>query len=123
MRANRRVLALAAAVLAAAAALTSSSASPTRAAAGCGFRGTGTAVQTVKGDLFYTRYGLATDNLRRLPFEYDGAGEDLYLAQPHPIGKGVPRADGLLFVPDGDILVGGGGDAVYKVDPKRGSFA
>jgi hypothetical protein len=117
----RRAAALAGVALVAAAVLTTSSASTTSLAAACGFAGTGTAVATVRGDLYYTRYGVAGDNLRRLPFEYDG--EDFYLASPHPIGKGVPRADGLLFVPDGDILVGGAADAVYKVDPKSGAYS
>ena len=111
-----RVLPAIAVLLAAA---TTASGSGTKAYAGCTTPGTGVASSSTKGELFYTRYG-APDNLKRLPFSYDG--KNLFLAKPELIGKGVPRADGLLFVPDGDILVGGVADIVYKVDPKSGKY-
>lgn len=111
----RAVPALAALLVVAATA----SASGTGRYAGCNQPGGGVASTTTKGELFYTRYG-APENLKRLPFSYDG--KSLFLAKAELIGKGVPRADGLLFVPDGDILVGGVSDIAYKVDPKTGKY-
>ncbi|MFN2467879.1 MAG: hypothetical protein ABR521_07095 [Gaiellaceae bacterium] len=99
-------------------AASSASGSGSGTAAGCAAPGTGVASTPAKGELYYTRFS-GKPNLNRISFDYDGA--TLVLGRKEAIGSGVPAADGVIFAPDGDLLVGGG-SAVYKVDPKTGRY-
>ena len=76
-----------------------------------------TAAATVSDSLFYTRYcgGL---NVKKVPYSYDGTTFSLGT----PAGVATTNgADGIIFAPDGDLLVGGQGDRVHKVDPTTGT--
>lgn len=73
----------------------------------------------VWGEIYFSLYR-GTPNLHKVPFCYDGAGNLVY-GEIEPVGQ-VPFANGLAWAPDGDLLVGGLWDAVYKVDPATGAF-
>lgn len=76
----------------------------------------GTAIKD--GDLFYSRY-CTQPNVRKLVFNYDGLNS-FALSTPLTVAQ-TGYADGLIFAPDGDLLVGGGSN-VYKVNPNTGTF-
>jgi hypothetical protein len=72
----------------------------------------------VKGDLFFTTFN-GGNNVHKVAFNYDGTtftlGSVANLAA-------TPGADGIIFAPDGDLLVGGQGPRVHKVNPTSGTF-
>ena len=70
----------------------------------------------VQGVLYYTIYQSSADqpNVKQVEFNYDGA--TLTLGTLTGITH-TPGADGLIFAPDGDLLVGGQGCCAYKVSP------
>lgn len=70
-----------------------------------------------KGILYYTRYcggprGDGQPNVKKVAFDYDGT--TFTLGAPQPIAT-LSGADGILFTPDGDLLVGGQGTIVSKI--------
>lgn len=54
-------------------------------------------------------------NIKEVTLTYDAALGTTTLTTPAWIAH-TPGADGILFSPDGDLVIGGQGDAVYKVD-------
>ncbi len=68
-------------------------------------------ISVIEGVLYYTRYD-DHPNVKSAPYRYDGEtfeiGEALPVASTH-------GADGILFAPDGDLIVGGQGERVHKI--------
>ncbi|MCH8183658.1 MAG: hypothetical protein IID55_10785, partial [Proteobacteria bacterium] len=69
------------------------------------------AAHPVSWDVYYTRFA-GSDNLKRTEIRFDGERVTL---GPRRTVAAVEGADGLIFAPDGDLLVGGQGDRVHKV--------
>ena len=69
------------------------------------------AADAVAGELTYTRFRGAP-NLKKVNFRFDGA--TLRFESRTAIAT-LEGADGLIFAPDGDLIVGGQGDRVHKV--------
>jgi hypothetical protein len=72
----------------------------------------------ITGNLFYTRFAGGM-NINRVSADYDGV--TFTLGTPVNITT-TPGADGIIFAPDGDLLIGGQGNIVHKVDPATGTF-
>ncbi len=66
------------------------------------------------GDLFYTRFS-GGPNVNRVTYTYDSSAPSFVLSNNTPIDN-TNGADGIVFAPDGDLLVGGQGDRVHKVE-------
>jgi hypothetical protein len=73
----------------------------------------------VEGTLYYTTF-LGGQNVWKVTTTYDGVGT-FSLGAPVNIAS-TPGADGIVFAPDGHLLIGGQGNAVHKVNPADGSF-
>lgn len=73
---------------------------------------------STSGELFYTRY-CGGPNVRQVQFSFDGT-YGFTMQTPSTIAS-VSGADGVVFAPDGDLLVGGQGAVVHKVNPKTGA--
>ena len=73
---------------------------------------------SVNGDLFFTTFN-GGNNVHKVSYNFDGTTFSL-----GAVGNlaATPGADGIIFAPDGDLLVGGQGNAVHKVDPGTGTF-
>jgi hypothetical protein len=56
---------------------------------------------TTSGDLYYTRYQ-GQPNVKKIHFDYNGSR--LELTSPQAVRQGEP-VDGLVFAPDGDLLI------------------
>lgn len=69
------------------------------------------AADPVAGELYYTRFSGAP-NLKKVNFRFDG--ETLRFESRSALAT-LEGADGLIFAPDGDLIVGGQGDRVHKV--------
>ncbi len=86
-----------------------------------GFLGKGDQAGAVatSGTLYYTTFA-GGPNVNKVPFSYNGSSS-FTLGASSNIAS-TPGADGIIFAPDGDLLVGGQGNAVYKVNPTTGAF-
>jgi hypothetical protein len=71
------------------------------------------------GTLYYTTFA-GGPNVKSVPYSYDGSA--LTLGSTTIVAT-TPGADGLVFAPDGDLLVGGQADRVHKVNKTTGTFA
>ncbi len=69
--------------------------------------------QTFTKTLTYTRF-LGSPNVNQAELTYNAGLGTVTLSAPIPVTH-TPGADGVLFAPDGDLIVGGQADAVYKV--------
>jgi uncharacterized repeat protein (TIGR01451 family) len=69
------------------------------------------------GTLYFTTY-CGGENVHSVDFTYDGS--TFTMGSVETVAS-TPGADGIIFAPDGDLLVGGGGQA-HKVDPATGDF-
>ncbi len=78
----------------------------------------GLRADSTDGDLYFTRYSGAP-NVYTVKYDFDGAST-FTLGAPTPIATTV-GADGIIFAPDGDLLVGGQGNRVHKVAPDGSS--
>lgn len=78
-----------------------------------------TLASPTSGDLFFTTYSGST-NVNKTSYSYDGV-TTFTLGAVTNIAS-TPGADGIIFAPDGDLIVGGQGNAVHKVDPGTGFF-
>jgi hypothetical protein len=77
------------------------------------------AAGTAEGELYYTRYqGVSTERVRKVAYSYDGSA--LVLGSPQPIPGSLPGADGIVFAPDQDLLIGGQSQYLHKLDPMTG---
>jgi hypothetical protein len=61
--------------------------------------------QTFSRTLTYTRF-FGTPNIKQATLTYDAAAGTTSLTTPIAITH-TPGADGLLFAPDGDLIIGG----------------
>jgi hypothetical protein len=59
------------------------------------------------GDLFYTKFS-GTPNVWKVPFTFDDATDTAALGTPVPLAS-APGADGIIFAPSGNLLIGGQG--------------
>lgn len=71
------------------------------------------------GTMFFTTFA-GGQNVNKVSFSYNGTNS-FTLGTPSGVAS-TPGADGIIFAPDGDLLVGGQGNAVYKVNPTTGTF-
>jgi hypothetical protein len=69
--------------------------------------------------LHYTRYA-GTDRVKKIDYYYDGKGF-LKLSNKTMIAS-TPGSDGILHHPDGDLLIAGQGDRVFKVNKATGAY-
>jgi hypothetical protein len=78
--------------------------------------------QTLNKLITYTRYAGPPNNVKQALFTYNiGLGTTSF-ATPTTVTT-VPGADGVLFATDGDLIIGGQGNATHKVVVSNGSFA
>jgi hypothetical protein len=77
--------------------------------------------QVFTNTMTYTRFAGPPENVKRVDVTYDAGAATLSLGPRIPIAS-TPGADGILFAPDGFLIVGGQGNAVHRVDPSDGSF-
>lgn len=70
--------------------------------------------------LTYTRF-FDSPNVKQAMLTYDVGAGTTSIATPTVITH-TPGADGVLFAPDGDVIIGGQADAVYKVHMPGPSF-
>jgi len=82
----------------------------------CGGQGCGGRISSA--DLYFTRYA-ATPNLMKVRFDYSGG--KFTLDKPKSVAT-LNGVDGLVFAPDGDLLIGGQGGTVHKVRVADGKF-
>jgi hypothetical protein len=68
--------------------------------------------------LYWTEFN--AHNVNSSSFHYDGVSTVTYGATNHIVT--TPGADGIIFAPDGDLLIGGQGNAVYKVNIAAQTF-
>jgi hypothetical protein len=79
---------------------------------------------SLSGDLFYTRYATDASNpasVKKVGFNYDNSARTFTLGTPINIAN-TGFADGIVFAPDGDLIVGAG-SIVHKVNPNTGTFS
>jgi len=68
------------------------------------------------GDLYYTKY-TGGQNIWKVSFNYDDAGGTATLGTPVNLAS-APGADGIIFAPNGNLLVGGqGARRVFEYTP------
>ena len=60
-------------------------------------------------------------NVRSVALDWNDTTDTLTIGTPSDIAT-TPGADGILYAPDGDLLIGGQTTEVHKVDPSDGSF-
>ena len=82
--------------------------------AGCG--GPGCGGQISSGDLYFTIYS-GQPNVEKVHFSYSNGTFSLDKPKSVATLRGV---DGAVFAPDGDLLVGGQGDVVHKLNLSTG---
>lgn len=63
--------------------------------------------------IHYTRYE-GVPNVKKVAVRFDG--QNLTFGQPESLAS-VNGADGIVFTPDGDLIVGGQGDRVHRLHP------
>jgi len=72
----------------------------------------------VTGTLFYTTFA-GGQNIWKVTGTFDGTS---FTLGPSTNIASTPGADGIVFAPDGELLIGGQGNAVHKVNPTTGTF-
>jgi len=72
----------------------------------------------ILGEFYYTIFN-GQPNVKKRTFTYDG-GSSLIISAPTVIAT-TEGADGIVFATDGDLLVGGQGDRIHKVNPGTGT--
>jgi hypothetical protein len=74
------------------------------------------------GTLYYTNFQGGGDNVNKVAFSYNQGTQTLTLGPAVGIAA-TPGADGIIFAPDGNLLVGGQtSQKVYDVNPTTGTF-
>jgi hypothetical protein len=73
----------------------------------------------ISGTLYYTTFS-GTERVHSVDFSYNGSNS-FVLSNKKDIAA-TPGGDGLVFTTDGQLAVGGQGNAVYKVNPTNGNF-
>ena len=74
--------------------------------------------KAVSGELFYTVY--EPPSVKKVSFTYDSSG---FQIGRRILIASLPGADGIVFSPDGKLIVGGGATGlVFEVDPESGEF-
>ena len=69
---------------------------------------------TAGGNLYYTRFSSVPDRVKRIVYRYNGYGY-FRIVSMDTIAT-TNGADGIINHPDGDLLIGGQGSNVYKVN-------
>ncbi|MGE3174910.1 MAG: hypothetical protein AB7O97_19945 [Planctomycetota bacterium] len=78
------------------------------------------AAQTLVKTLTYTRWA-ESPNVKQCVLTYNAGAGTLAIVSTSTITHTL-GADGILFAPDGDLIVGGQGDRTHKVQVSTGSF-
>jgi hypothetical protein len=74
------------------------------------------------GTLYYTNFQGGGDNVNKVTYSYDQTTQSLTMGTATGIAQ-TPGADGIVFDPQGNLLIGGQGTGqVYQVNPSNGSF-
>lgn len=76
------------------------------------------ATSDTSGSLWYTTFS-GGQNIHKV--DYNWVGGSLSFANNINLGPGVNGADGLLFLPNGDLAVGGQGRTVHEINPLSGA--
>jgi outer membrane protein OmpA-like peptidoglycan-associated protein len=83
----------------------------------------------LSGTLYFTSYGGCAQaangkdaNVYKASFTYV-VGSQFTVTKPDGVTCTKDSVDGLVFAPDGDLLVGGKGDGVLKINLRTGTFA
>ncbi len=71
------------------------------------------------GELYFTTFAGGA-NVHKVSFSYNGVSS-FTLGTPATVAS-TPGADGIVFAPNGDLLVGGQGNSVNMVNPTTGAF-
>src|SRR5262245_10996287 len=77
--------------------------------------------QLFQKTITYTRFFGFVENVKQAVFNYDMGTSTTFFSN-HLAITTTPGADGVLFAPDGDLIVGGQADAVHKVVIAGGTF-
>lgn len=78
--------------------------------------------QVFNGTLFYTDFCCGVDNVNKVQYSYDQTTQKFSMGSQVVIGS-TPGADGIIFAPNGDLLVGGQGtNHIYEVNPGTGTI-
>ena len=88
----------------------------------CSLYSAAAGADAISGTMYYTTFA-GTTRLYSSDYSYDGVST-FTLSNQTAIsgsGQGLNGADGLLFAPNGDILVGGQANIVYEVNPSTGA--
>jgi len=79
------------------------------------------AAQILRKTITYTRFVSGPDNVKQVLFTYDPASGTTGFSNYVAVAT-TPGADGILFAPDGDLIIGGQADAVHKIVIANGNF-
>lgn len=80
------------------------------------------AAPTFSGTLYYTNFTGGGDNVNKIAYSYDQGTQTLTLGSAIGITH-TPGADGIIFAPNGDLLIGGQtSGSVFDVNPTTGTF-
>ena len=71
------------------------------------------------GTAYYTTY--VGGGVYSVSYSYDNVTKNFTTGAQTPIAT-LPGADGIIFAPNGNLIVGGQGAAAYNVNPANGSF-
>jgi len=97
----------------------------------------GASAQEAQGTLFYTRFQIenvpnegtiGNGEVKKVDFSYDGVNTVTFTNKVliKDLGAQQSSADGIVFAPDGDLLVAAGGQSsggrVHKIDPSTGAI-
>ncbi len=74
------------------------------------------------GTVYYTRYATQAARVNKVDYAYNGTTFSIGTPTVLSTLGGFGGADGIIFAPDGDLLVGGQGNAVHKVEVDGSSF-
>lgn len=83
------------------------------------------AAQVISRDIFYTRWNTNNAleaNVKKCVVTYDRDAGTMVISDITPLAR-TNGADGIVFAPDGQLLIGGQGSGfMHKVDPTLGTF-
>src|SRR6185295_19761712 len=72
------------------------------------------------GTLFFTRFA-GSPNVSSVAYSYDDVAHVFTLQPEVSVGQ-TPGADGIIFAPNGNLLIGGQTNQVFEVNPTSGAI-
>jgi len=74
------------------------------------------------GTLYYTNFCCGVDNVNKVQYTYDQTTQTFNMGT-HVAIASTPGADGIIFAPNGDLLIGGQNtNHIYEVNPGTGTI-